>query len=83
MQDESITKLEKARPFVPEPLSAPLFLEVQHDLYRLMAEAVTAPETADQFNFEEVRVWWTDEPAEPLSRIVEIPNEFTNPRQWK
>ena len=35
------------------PRSAPLMLDVQRDLYRLMAEVAAAPENATQFHFDE------------------------------
>ena len=77
--DESTATLGLARAAVHDPRSAPLMLNVQRDLYRLMAEVAAAPEHADQFRFDEGRVQWIEEQTDLLSKTVEMPNEFIIP----
>jgi cob(I)alamin adenosyltransferase len=77
--DESNATLGLARASVQDPRSAPLMLNVQRDLYRLMAEVAAAPEHADQFRFDEGRVQWIEEQTDLLSKTVEMPNEFIIP----
>ena len=77
--DESNATLGLARASVHDPRSVPLMLNVQRDLYRLMAEVAAAPEHADQFRFDEGRVQWIEEQTDLLSKTVEMPNEFIIP----
>jgi len=77
--DESNATLGLARASVHDPRSAPLMLNVQRDLYRLMAEVAAAPEHADQFRFDEGRVQWIEEQTDLLSKTVEMPDEFIIP----
>ena len=77
--DESNATLGLARASVHDPRSAPLMLDVQRDLYRLMAEVAAAPEHADQFRFDEGRVQWIEEQTDLLSKTVEMPDEFIIP----
>ena len=77
--DESTATLGLARAAVHDPRSAPLMLNVQRDLYRLMAEVAAAPEHADQFRFDEGRVQWIEEQTDLLSKTVEMPDEFIIP----
>ena len=77
--DESNATLGLARASVHDPRSAPLMLNVQRDLYRLMAEVAAAPEHADQFRFDEGRVQWIEEQTDLLSKTVDVPDEFIIP----
>ena len=77
--DESNATLGLARASVHDPRSTAMMLEVQHDLYRLMAEVAAAPEHANQFHFEEGRVQWMEAQTDLLSKTVEMPNEFIIP----
>lgn len=77
--DESNAALGLARASVHDPRSVPLMLDVQRDLYRLMAEVAAAPENARQFHFDDGRVQWIEEQTDSLSRTVEMPNEFIIP----
>ena len=77
--DESNATLGLARASVHDPRSAPLMLNVQRDLYRLMAEVAAPPEHADQFRFDEGRVQWIEEQTDLLSKTVEMPDEFIIP----
>jgi len=77
--DESNAALGLARALVHDPRSAPLLLEAQRDLYRLMAEVAAAPEHAEQFHFDEARLQWIEAQTDLLSKTVEMPNEFIIP----
>ena len=77
--DESSATLGLARASARDPRCAPLLLEAQRDLYRLMAETAASPENADQFHFDEARVEWLEQQIDQLSKTVEMPNEFILP----
>ena len=78
--DESTAALGLARAQCLDPRSAPILLETQRDLYRLMAEVAATPENAEKFHFiDEVRVAWLEEQTDALSRLVEMPKEFIVP----
>jgi len=77
--DESNAALGVARASARDARSAPLLLEAQRDLYRLMAEVASTPENATQFHFDAKRVDWIEEQIESLSKTVEMPKEFILP----
>ena len=78
--DESTAALGLARAQCLDPLSAPILLETQRDLYKLMAEVAATPENAEKFHFiDESRVAWLEQRTDELSRIVEMPKEFILP----
>lgn len=77
--DESTAALGVARASARDARSAPLLLEAQRDLYRLMAEAASTPENATRFHFDAQRVDWLEEQIESLSQTVETPKEFIVP----
>lgn len=78
--DESTAALGLARAQCLDPLSAPILLETQRDLYKLMAEVAATPENAEKFHFiDESRVSWLEARTNELSRIVEMPKEFILP----
>jgi len=77
--DESSATLGSARALALDPRCAPLLLESQRDLYRIMAEVAAAPENAGQFHFEAGRVTWLEEQTDTLSRTIEMPGEFILP----
>ncbi len=77
--DESSAALGVARTAARDPRSAPLVLEAQRDLYRIMAEVSAPPENAAEFQFDAGRVTWLEQQIEALSRIVEMPHEFIVP----
>jgi len=75
--DESTAALGLARAQCLDPRSAPILLETQRDLYKLMAEVAATPENAEKFRFiDEGRVAWLEQRTDELSRIVEMPKEF-------
>ncbi|MBI3739698.1 MAG: cob(I)yrinic acid a,c-diamide adenosyltransferase [Chloroflexi bacterium] len=77
--DESTAALGVARASARDARSAPLLLEAQRDLYRLMAEVASTPENATQFHFDAKRVNWVEEQIESLSKTIEMPKEFILP----
>ncbi|HEX5836857.1 MAG TPA: cob(I)yrinic acid a,c-diamide adenosyltransferase, partial [Anaerolineales bacterium] len=78
--DESTAALGLARAQCLDPLSAPVLLETQRDLYKLMAEVAATPENAEKFHFiDESRVSWLEQRTDELSRVVELPKEFILP----
>jgi cob(I)alamin adenosyltransferase len=74
--DESTAAIGLARAGARDPRSAPILLETQRDLYRLMAEVAATPEKAAAFHFEPARVAWVEGQTDALSEIVELPKEF-------
>lgn len=78
--DEASAALGLARAQCAAPQTAPILLEAQRDLYKLMAEVASTPENAPRFHFiDEVRVGWLEEQTDELSKIVEMPKEFILP----
>lgn len=77
--DEASAVMGLARALAQEPRCAPLLLEAQRDLYRLMAEVAAVPENAGQFRFDERRVQWLESQIDGLSQVVAMPGEFIIP----
>ncbi|RIK32269.1 MAG: cob(I)yrinic acid a,c-diamide adenosyltransferase [Anaerolineae bacterium] len=75
--DESTAALGLARAQCLDSRSAPIILEAQRDLYKLMAEVAATPENAEKFrSIDSSRVTWLEEQTDALSEIVEMPKEF-------
>src|SRR5512132_615989 len=78
--DEATAAIGLARAQCIEPHSAPILLEAQRDLYKLMAEVAATPENAEKFHFiDEARVTWLEEQTDELSKLVEMPKEVILP----
>src|SRR5262245_37179320 len=78
--DESTAALGLARAQCLDPHSAPILLETQRDLYKLMAEVAATPENAEKFHFIDAgRVSWLEQQTDELSQLVEIPHGFILP----
>jgi len=78
--DEASAALGLARCSARAPQSAPLFLEAQRDLYKLMAEVGATPEHAATFrSIDEARVRWLEEQIDTLTKAVAMPGEFIIP----
>ena len=57
--DEASAAIGLARAQCSAPQTAPILLEAQRDLYKLMAEVAATPENAQRFHFiNEERVNW-------------------------
>ena len=78
--DEASAALGLARAQCNAHQTAPILLEAQRDLYKLMAEVAATPENAQQFHFiNEARVGWLEEQTDELSKVVQMPKEFILP----
>ncbi len=78
--DEASAALGLARAQCSAPQIAPIVLEAQRDLYKLMAEVASTPENASRFHYiNEARVVWLEERTDELSKVVEMPKEFILP----
>lgn len=77
--DESSAALGLARAAAHDPRSAPMILEAQRDLYRLMAEIAAPPDQAEGFRFDAARVAWLEQQIESLGRSLSMPGEFIVP----
>ncbi|MCC6300455.1 MAG: cob(I)yrinic acid a,c-diamide adenosyltransferase [Anaerolineales bacterium] len=75
--DESTAALGLARAQCLDPRSAPILLQTQRDLYKLMAEVAATPENAGKFrSIDAASVTWLEEQTDALSEVVEMPKEF-------
>ncbi len=78
--DEASAALGLARAQCSAPQTAPILLQAQRDLYKLMAEIAATPENAARFRFiDDSRVKWLEEQTDALSAVVETPREFILP----
>ncbi len=78
--DESSAALGLARASARDPRCGPLVIEIQRDLYRLMAEVAAAPEHAGQFHvIDAARVAWLEAKTDALGDSVTLPREFILP----
>ena len=78
--DEASAALGLARAQCSSPQAAPILLEAQRDLYKLMAEVAATPENAQKFHFiDAARVTWLEEQTDGLSKAIEMPKEFILP----
>jgi cob(I)alamin adenosyltransferase len=78
--DEATAALGLARANANTPEIAPLIVEVQRDLYKLMAEVSATPENASKFrSIDETRVRWLELQTDTITTRVEIPREFILP----
>ncbi len=78
--DEASAALGLARAQCSAAQTAPILLEAQRDLYKLMAEVAATPENAARFHFiNSVRVNWLEQQTDVLSAMVETPKEFILP----
>lgn len=78
--DEASAALGLARAQCAAAQSAQTLLEVQRDLYKLMAEVAATPANAERFrHIDAARVRWLEEVTNTLEQTVEIPREFILP----
>jgi cob(I)alamin adenosyltransferase len=78
--DEATAALGAARAFSQTEATAGLLLEIQRDLYHLMAEIAATTENAPRFRrIDAQRVTWLEEQTDSLSQNVEMPKEFILP----
>lgn len=78
--DEATAALGLARAIALAPQTAPLLLEIQRDLYRIMAETAATPENAPRFRqVGAQRVSWLEAQTDNISNQVNLPGEFILP----
>lgn len=78
--DEASAALGVARSQAAAEQTAPILIDAQRDLYKLMAEVAATPENAERFRaIDEARVHWLEQQTDALSQIVEMPREFILP----
>jgi cob(I)alamin adenosyltransferase len=78
--DEASAALGLARSLCKAEKTGPLLVEVQRDLYALMAEVAATPENAARFrSLDSGRVQWLESQAEAVSAILPIPEGFILP----
>lgn len=78
--DEASAALGMARSICRETRSAELLLEMQRDLYHIMAEIAAAPEHAATFRaINSSKVEWLEKQIDALGADVPMPREFIVP----
>jgi cob(I)alamin adenosyltransferase len=78
--DEASAALGLARALCQDPQSKPILMEVQRDLYALMAEVAATPENTERFRTLGLpRVQWLESQADHFSAMVPLPAEFILP----
>jgi cob(I)alamin adenosyltransferase len=78
--DEANAALAVARSLSRAPGAAETILQIQRDLYGLMAEIAATPENAVKFrSITSQRVAWLESQVDELSGQVEAPKEFIVP----
>lgn len=78
--DEASAALGVARSLAKAPAVAEVVIQIQRDLYHLMAEVASPKENASQFRkVDHVRVRWLEDQLERFGRQVELPSEFVVP----
>ena len=78
--DEATAALGLARASCLDSRIAPLLLQVQRDLYGLMAEVAATPENASRFrSITAEKVTWLEQQTDCLSSQVELPKDFILP----
>ncbi|HVN15586.1 MAG TPA: ATP:cob(I)alamin adenosyltransferase, partial [Anaerolineales bacterium] len=78
--DEASAALGLARTQCTAAQTAPILIEAQRDLYKLMAEVAATPANAERFReIDAARVHWLEEQTDAISQNVEMPKEFILP----
>ncbi|MEW6503417.1 MAG: cob(I)yrinic acid a,c-diamide adenosyltransferase [Chloroflexota bacterium] len=78
--DETTAALGFARSLSADQEITRVVLQIQHELYQLMAEIAATPEHAEQFRvISTEHVQWLEQQADHLSEAIELPREFILP----
>ncbi len=78
--DEASAALGLARAFSKAPQTGPILLEIQRDLYALMAEIAATPDNAERFQaLSQPRIQWLEAKVDELAEQVSFPKEFIVP----
>lgn len=78
--DETTAALGLARSLLQLSTLRPILIQIQRDLYGLMAEVAALPENAERFrSIDASRVDWLEEQTDSLGKTVDMPSEFILP----
>ena len=78
--DEATAAIGLARANCQAEEYVPVLLEIQRDLYNVMAEVAATPENASKFRvIDSGRVSWLEDQIEEIGETVEMPKEFILP----
>lgn len=78
--DEAMAALGVGRAVSQAPQTEPLLVEVQRDLYHLMAEIASTQEVASQFRkINSERIEWLENQISTISELVVMPKDFVLP----
>ena len=78
--DEATAALGLARASANTPEIGLLVVEIQRDLYKLMAEVGATPENAGKFRtIDHERVKWLEAKTEDISAEIDVPRDFILP----
>jgi cob(I)alamin adenosyltransferase len=78
--DEASAALGLARAVSKSPQTGPILLEIQRDLYGLMAEIAATAENAERFQtLSQPRIQWLESQVDKLAEQVSFPKEFIVP----
>ncbi len=82
--DEASAALGLARSFSRSDETVALILELQRDLYKIMAEVAATPEQASKFrSIDSDRISWLESKIEIIGGKIEMPTEFVLPGDSK
>jgi cob(I)alamin adenosyltransferase len=80
MLDEVMAVIGLARSVSLTQLSSPILIQIQRDLYDMMAEISASPENADQFKkIDTKNVNWLEMQIDEISKRVDLPLDFILP----
>ncbi len=78
--DEASAALGLARAVSKAPQTGPILLEIQRDLYTLMAEIAATPDNAERFQtLSQPRIHWLESQVDKLAEQISFPKEFIVP----
>ncbi len=78
--DEATAALGMARAICRTDQARTIIIQIQGDLYHLMAEVAASPENAARFRkIDTARVEWLEEKAAAINEQVKVPEEFIIP----
>ncbi len=78
--DEATAAIGMARSLAVAERTGPLLIEVQRDLYRIMAEIAFVPEVRPEaFTFAPERVAWLETETDQITAEITLPREFILP----
>jgi cob(I)alamin adenosyltransferase len=78
--DEASAALGLARALCQTPQIKPILMDIQRDLYAMMAEIAATPENADHFStLSPPRIQWLEIQTDHLSTKAHVPTEFILP----